>query len=103
MANTIQRNALVGPFQVNTPLIDPEHIKNTVKGKTGVATSGVSRPQIVWFQSIEQAVNASPQITANIPASSSSPGQPGQEAFDSNWLYKCVGLNEWRRTPLSMF
>lgn len=103
MASTIQRNRIVAPFQTNTPFVEPSHIKNTAKGNINTATSGISRPQITWLQSVEAGVNASPQITATIPASSTSPGQPGTIAFDSNWLYCCVGLNTWRRTPLAIF
>ena len=103
MPNTIQRNAIVAPFQVNTPLVDQNHIKRAASGKPETSVSGVTRPQITWLQSLATGLNATAQITATIPTSSASPGQPGTIAFDSNWLYVCVGLNIWRRTALSAF
>ena len=103
MPSTIQRNAIVAPFQVNTPLVDHNHIKRAASGKPETSASGVTRPQITWLQSLAVGINASAQVTATIPANSASPGQPGTIAFDSNWLYVCVGLNIWRRTALSAF
>lgn len=34
---------------------------------------------------------------------STSPGAPGQLAFDSTYLYVCVSTNSWRRIALSAF
>jgi hypothetical protein len=36
-----------------------------------------------------------------VPASATDTGRPGQLAFDSNYLYSCVGVNQWKRAPLS--
>lgn len=36
----------------------------------------------------------------SIPTSSSSSGSTGMVAYDSNYIYICVGQNDWRRTPL---
>jgi len=36
-----------------------------------------------------------------IPLTANSPGTPGQEASDSNYYYRCVATNQWKRTPLS--
>lgn len=41
-------------------------------------------------------------ISASIPpASATSPGTPGQIAWDANYLYQCIAANQWKRTPLS--
>ena len=37
------------------------------------------------------------------PASSSATGQPGQIAFDSGFVYICIGVNSWARAALSTF
>jgi hypothetical protein len=104
---TIQRNALVAPFNTNAPFMDHRVIQDGKGSKqsqsSSPASSGISRPHVVWLQSIVDGVNASPQITATIPATSASPGQPGTIAFDSNFLYICVGLNIWRRVGINAF
>ena len=109
---TIQRNALVAPFQINAPFIEPRNniIKDRKDSGSGSsapssspASSGIARSHVIWLQSVADAVNAAPQIQRTIPASSASPGQPGTIAFDSNFLYICVGLNIWRRAALSAF
>ena len=106
MPNTVQRNTLVPPFSTRTPFI----AKRTKEGKPDPATttthdpqSGISYAHTKFFQTVEQAINASVQITATIPGSSAAAGQPGTIAFDSNWLYVCVGNGIWRRTALSAF
>jgi hypothetical protein len=37
----------------------------------------------------------------SVPASSSASGNPGDEAYDSNYLYICVSANTWERVALS--
>lgn len=37
------------------------------------------------------------------PLTSSSPGTPGQKAYDANYEYTCVALNTWKRTALNSF
>ncbi|MDP4198155.1 MAG: hypothetical protein Q8922_01850 [Bacteroidota bacterium] len=37
----------------------------------------------------------------SVPASSTASGQPGDAAYDANYLYICVAANTWERTPLS--
>lgn len=86
----IQRNAVVAPFSVLTPLTD----------KKGLVSN---QPQQRWLQSLADGINKSVQIADSIPASSVSEGQPGTVAFDSNFLYIAVGTNEWRRVALSSF
>jgi hypothetical protein len=87
---TVQRNAIIAPFSVNTPLTDK-------KGKVADQT------QQRWLQSLADGINGSAQVTATIPTSSASPGQPGTFAFDSGFLYIAVGQNIWRRVALNSF
>jgi hypothetical protein len=35
------------------------------------------------------------------PAGSTAPGAPGQIEWDGNYMYICVAVNTWKRTPLS--
>ena len=44
--------------------------------------------------------NDTPQI-ADAPGSASSPGTPGQIAWDSDYLYICTGENTWKRASIS--
>jgi len=99
MAAIIQRNVIVAPFSVKTPLLTPRSDSK----KANADGSGVALPHVNWFQSVAAGVNASPQITGVVPANSASKGEPGTIAFDANWLYICVGLNIWRRVALSAF
>lgn len=92
---SIQRNTLVAPFSVNSPLTE----KNSKGQPTGTLTVTHQR----WFGQVATAINGSAQVTATIPANSTAQGQPGTIAFDSNWVYVCVGLNEWRRAALNTF
>jgi hypothetical protein len=103
---TVQRNILVPPFSTRTPFI----AKRTKEGKQDPVTatthdpqSGISYAHTKFFQTVENACNASVQIQVAIPANSAAPGQPGTIAFDSNWLYIAVGQNIWRRAALSAF
>lgn len=41
-------------------------------------------------------------ITANVPVSNTSPGSPGQIAYDANTLYVCVANNSWGKTSLNL-
>jgi hypothetical protein len=90
----IQRNALVAPFPTKTPFNAP---KNKGQEEAG---SGISRPHIKFQQDLAAAVNNSAQVT-DIPASSSATAQPGEIAFDANFLYVAVGVNIWKRVALS--
>lgn len=105
--SNVQRNTLVSPFQVKTPLLIPKPKSNLkVRGEEtdeNQATSGVAYPHIKWFQEVATAANASPQITADIPANSASHGEAGTIAFDANFLYICIALNKWRRVALAAF
>jgi hypothetical protein len=93
-ASHVQRNTLVAPFSVNSPLLE----KGDAKKAPVIAITHQK-----WFTEAQQAINGSAQITGVIPANSNAPGQPGTFAFDSNWLYICVGHNIWRRAALNVF
>lgn len=58
----------------------------------------------VWAQQFQQ---ASAQLISPVPstppASSTASGISGQIATDGDYLYVCVGANQWKRTPLTSF
>lgn len=37
----------------------------------------------------------------DIPSSESDSGTTGEVVFDSNWMYRCVATNTWKRAALS--
>lgn len=41
------------------------------------------------------------KLGGSAPAASSSPGVPGQIAWDGSYFYLCTGTNQWKRTALS--
>jgi hypothetical protein len=93
--STVQRNTLVAPFNLNSPL--------TTKDSKGRPTTTLETTHQRWLTQATAAINDTAQVTATVPTSSASTGQPGTLAFDSNFLYIAVGLNEWRRVALSSF
>lgn len=106
----VQRNTLVAPFSVNSPLLDAPSSEMRVRGKEDSGGSKKPAPSGAiavthqkWFTEVQQAINTTAQITAVIPANSNVKGEPGTFAFDSNWLYVCVGKNTWRRAALNVF
>jgi len=40
-------------------------------------------------------------ILSAAPASASAPGEPGQIAFDSDYIYVCVAANTWKRVAIA--
>ena len=40
-------------------------------------------------------------IWQGVPATATSPGRKGDNAFDANYFYVCVATNTWKRTPLT--
>jgi hypothetical protein len=58
--------------------------------------SGISRPHTNWFQKLGVLVNKAPQIV-DVPATLTSPGTPGDMAFDNGFIYGCVALNTWKK------
>jgi len=85
----------IAPFSVRTPFM-----REVSEGKN---TSEIAFPHVKFLQSVAEGVNSSLQTVAKIPATSTATGQPGEVAFDANWLYLCVAHNVWRRIPLGAF
>lgn len=48
-------------------------------------------------------VNSTIPTWVDPPASASSPGTPGQMAYDGSYLYLCSATNTWRRVAHSTF
>lgn len=95
----IQRKARVAPFSTKTPLVSPKD----KGGKEVVGSSGVARPHIEWFASIQKAVNESAEISSTIPANSNSPGETGTIVPFAAGIYVCVGPNVWIKIPGASF
>lgn len=49
---------------------------------------------------LKRSTAAVAQVVA-APATASSPGAPGQVAYDNNFIYQCVATNAWKRTPIN--
>lgn len=100
----IQRNARVAPFSVNSPLLEKGSEILPVKGgKSQPAQSTIASTHQKWFLEAQTAINSSAEVTSVTPLNSGAAGEPGTFAFDSNWLYVCVGKNTWRRAALNVF
>jgi hypothetical protein len=56
---------------------------------------------LVWNSTTSNWVPDQDIPASTVPASATDVGRPGQLAFDSNYLYSCVGVNRWKRAPLS--
>lgn len=89
MANTIQRNNIVPPFPVRTPLLG--------KGQGHDGNTGMAFGHVKFQQAVEAGVNNSIQLAQQIPTSSASPGVPGTEIYDNSTgtVYKCLAPNSW--------
>lgn len=117
MSSPIQRNTVLSPFPIQTPFFGQPSQGNAPGFKNpGAQTLGTRGPQSAsgsppplsfahtkWFQEAGTAINAAPQIQSSVPANSASDGTQGDIAFDGNYLYVCVGDNQWMRAPLSTF
>lgn len=53
------------------------------------------------FDDLQAVLNDLGKAMTAAPATASSPGLPGQVAYDSDFFYVCVGPDEWKRTALS--
>lgn len=62
-------------------------------------------PTSVYVHVLENSTTSPAPTPAPTPApsTSSSPGVPGQMAFDSQYLYICTAPNTWKRVSLSSF
>lgn len=105
----IQRNTLVAPFSVNSPLMNPPPVianvgqKNTRQASSSQPSGVVAVTHQKWFQSVANGINASVQISTTIPATSTSPGEPGTLVLFSGGFYLCVGSNAWLKFVGAMF
>jgi hypothetical protein len=86
-SSTVQRNDLVSTFSFKTPWFDKD-----AKGKQ---TNNLAISHQKWLTQAQTAINASIQLSATIPASSTSPGQPGTLVPFAGGFYFCVGSNSW--------
>jgi len=64
-------------------------------GSTGIGSPGPA--------GATGATGPSPLTVVSVPANSMSAGQLGQIAYDSSYIYFCVGVNTWRRVAASSF
>lgn len=91
----IQRNAIVAPFSVNSPLMDSD-AKGTIQKKGEKPSNGVvAFTHQKWFSQVAQGINASLQLSDQVPTHSNSPGQPGTIVPFASGFYFCVGSNSW--------
>lgn len=55
-----------------------------------------------WLELIPPALT-SPANSGSVPATAAAQGIPGQMATDGNFIYVCVGANQWKRAALNAF
>lgn len=55
-----------------------------------------------WMTGVVAKVLRAP-VSSAVPTSSVGAGVPGQIAYDQSFVYVCIGVNVWKRTPLSAF
>ena len=71
-------------------------------GKTKFLDSEyVSPPWVKWLGLIAPRLTS--PVTNDPPATSTSTGKQGEIRQDANFLYLCVGTNQWKRIPLTSF
>jgi hypothetical protein len=58
--------------------------------------SGVSKPHTQWLQKAGVLLNGAPQIV-DVPLTLTSPGVPGDMAFDNGFIYTCIAPNVWKK------
>lgn len=84
----------VSPPPLNTaPLEFDEKTK-----RPGAFVSPWQQMMTNWWTTLR-----APGNTVAPPATSNSPGIPGQIAYDKNFFYQCVDKNSWKRTALTAF
>lgn len=57
----------------------------------------------VYWRELATEVNKHSQgiVAVSAPASATSPGTPGQIAYDANYIYLCVETDTWKRASLA--
>ena len=61
----------------------------------------VSSPWVKWMGLIAPRLTS--PVTNDPPPTSTSTGKQGEMRQDANFLYVCVGTNQWKRTALNTF
>jgi hypothetical protein len=100
---SIQRTSIVAPFSVNSPLLDggntndmrQENVKGSKKPSSPGPAGVVAVTHQKWFQSVANGINATVQISSEIPATSTSPGVAGTLVPFAGGFYFAVGSNNW--------
>lgn len=83
-----RQSAFAGQGIYNTPVLQPK-------------SNLISRE---WAKQFQQAtVQLISPVSANVPATSASPGTFGMLATDGTWLYVCIGNASWKRIALTAF
>jgi len=103
MPSTVLPNARVGPFPVRTPFLQTQPKASGGGTQGDQPTSTISFAHTKFQQTLANAANSSVQINTAVPASSTSPGQPGSIAYDAGNLYVCVSANSWLKFPGTTF
>lgn len=84
---SVQRNSIVAPFSNTSPLLE--------KGANGKPSNKLAFTHQKYFLQMQTGVNNSVQLSEQVPASSSSPGEPGTVVLAPSGIYVCVGSNTW--------
>jgi hypothetical protein len=79
------KNTRISPFDTRT-----KFIQDNPEG------SGIARPHTQWLQKAGVLLNQALQIV-DVPATLSSPGTPGDMAFDNGFIYACIAPNIWKK------
>lgn len=53
------------------------------------------------FNDLQVSLNDLRKTVVPAPASATAPGLEGQIAYDSDFIYVCIGPDEWKRAALS--
>ncbi len=77
---------------------------STETGNINISANIVKLNDVIVIDSEKMSItNNGKSITflGDVPATSTSPGNPGDFSWDENFMYVCVSENVWKRTPLS--
>ena len=69
----------------------------------GIQSAGLSASllKLTGAGTFEVLATGAPILGGSPPATASSPGVPGQVAWDADYFYLCTGTNQWKRAALS--
>jgi len=80
-----QKSTRISPFDTRTKFIE--------ENPQG---SGIARPHTQWLQKAGVLLNGAAQIV-DVPSTLTSPGIPGDIAFDAGFKYFCIAPNVWKK------